>query len=126
MSTEILSKLAKSSFRNKFKLSEKDLLYIDIKGMDIIRSHAVDFIKERIAPEVIKNDGKKTPMKNHPVFVAQHATATCCRSCIAKWHNISKGFQMTEVQQKQLLNIIMLWIQLQYNENKQMRLRFEP
>ncbi len=26
-----------------------------------------------------RNDGKQTPFRGHPVFTAQHATATCCR-----------------------------------------------
>ncbi len=30
-------------------------------------------------------------MKGHPVFVAQHATATCCRECIRKWHKNTTG-----------------------------------
>jgi len=47
-----------------------------------IEQHARDFVNECLAPELPKNDGKQTPMKNHPVFIAQHATATCCRKCL--------------------------------------------
>lgn len=43
-----------------------------------------------MAPKNIDNDGKQTPMRGHPVFIAQHATATCCRECLKKWHNIKK------------------------------------
>ncbi len=82
--TEILFKrLSKSKFRSRFKLSAKDLNYLNKKGLMVIEGHARDFISKRIAPEFIPNDGKQTPFKNHPVFVAQHATATCCRSCIS-------------------------------------------
>ena len=79
---EILEKLEKSKFRSKFKLKAKDIEFIRDKGLDKIHSHAVDFIRERISPVYIPNDGKQTPMRGHPVFIAQHATATCCRGCI--------------------------------------------
>ena len=86
-----LEKLKKSDFRAKFKLTEKDKNYIKTKGLDVIRSHAEDFIKTRLAPKEPHNDGKQTPMRGHPVFVAQHATATCCRNCLCKWWKIKKN-----------------------------------
>ena len=110
MNEVLLDKLSKSKFRSRFKLSAKDLGYIYKKGFDVIEAHARDFIRDRIAPEVIYNDGKQTPFKNHPVFVAQNATATCCRSCISKWHGIPKGTLMTQEQQDKLVSIIMHWI----------------
>ena len=78
---EIFQRLQKSPFRAKFKLSVADKKYIADKGIDTIRSHCQDFVKKRLAPAVIPNDGKQTPMRGHPVFVAQHATACCCRGC---------------------------------------------
>jgi hypothetical protein len=57
--------------------------------------HAARFIRERLAPALPANDGKQTPYRNHPVFVVQHATATCCRRCLEKWHAIQKGRQLT-------------------------------
>lgn len=112
---EILEKLAKSNFRSKFKLKAKDIEYINQKGLDKIYSHACDFIKKRVAPAEIANDGKQTPMKGHPVFIAQHATATCCRGCIEKWHKFPKGIELTEKQQEYLVFVIMEWIKRQYN-----------
>ena len=113
MYEDILNKLAKSNFRSKFKLKDKDKLYIKQKGLDTIRSHACDFIKKRIAPEFIPNDGKQTPMKGHPVFIAQHATATCCRGCISKWHHFEKGAELNDKQQEYIINLIMEWIKRQ-------------
>ena len=110
---DIIDKLAKSEFRNRIKLKAKDLEYIKDKGIDKIYSHAKDFIKKRIAPAEIPNDGKQTPMKGHPVFIAQHATATCCRGCIEKWHKIPKGRELTLSQQEYLVSIIMEWIKRQ-------------
>lgn len=115
MYDEIFDRLSKSDFRKKFKLSQKDRLYLEQKGFDAIRSHAVDFIAKRIAPADIPNDGKQTPMRGHPVFTAQHATATCCRGCINKWHKFPKEVQLTKEQQKYLVDLIMEWIKRQVN-----------
>ena len=49
-------------------------------------------------------------MKGHPVFIAQHATATCCRSCLYKWHHIKKEKELTKDEVDYIVNIIMEWI----------------
>ena len=113
MYEKILEKLSHSKFRSKFKLSEKNKAYIHTKGLDIIEEHARDFILKRIAPAIIPNDGKQTPMKNHPVFVAQHATACCCRGCIEKWHHFKKGVELTSSEQDYLVKLIMEWLKKQ-------------
>ena len=110
---DILDRLSQSKFRSRFKLREKEIEYIKEKGLDKIRSHAVDFIKKRIAPAEIPNDGKQTPMRGHPVFIAQHACACCCRNCIEKWHKIPKGRELTEEEQNYLVSVIMEWINKQ-------------
>jgi hypothetical protein len=108
---QTLASLNKSKFRSKFKLSNKDRQYIQDKGIDTIRQHAIDFIKTRIAPQYPKNDGKQTPMKGHPVFIAQHATATCCRACIQKLHGIKKGKEFSNHEIQFLVELIMGWIE---------------
>ena len=65
-------------------------------------------LMKREAPAVIPNDGKQTPMKGHSVFIAQHATATCCRECIRKWHKMKPGVELTQIQQDYLVDVIML------------------
>lgn len=107
---EILYKLSKSKFRSSFHLRRYMLDYINEKGLDKIKDHAYDFIRKRLAPSVIPNDGKQTPMKGHPVFIAQHATATCCRGCLEKWHHIPKGRMLSEKEIDYIVNLIMLWI----------------
>ena len=107
---QTIKSLKRSKFRSKFKLSSKDWQYIQDKGIDTIRQHAIDFIKTRIAPQNPKNDGKQTPMRGHPVFVAQHATATCCRGCIQKWHGIKKGRELSDQEILFLVELIMGWI----------------
>ncbi len=113
MNGDIFEKLAKSTFRSRFKIKEKEKQYIKDKGIDKIRSHAEDFISKRLAPADIPNDGKQTPMRGHPVFIAQHATATCCRGCLEKWHKIPKGRELTQAEQKYVVDIIMEWINRQ-------------
>ena len=110
---DILDRLAKSKFRSRFKLRTKELEYIKDKGLDKIRSHACDFISDRVASAEPLNDGKQTPMRGHPVFVAQHATATCCRDCLYKWHRIEKNKELNKDELDFCVNIIMAWINLQ-------------
>ncbi len=110
---DIFYKLSKSKFRSSFKLSNKDKLYVKEKGIDVIKNHAYDFINKRLKPKVILNDGKQTPMKNHPVFVAQHATATCCRSCLYKWHKIPMNKELTNDEIDYIVCIIIRWIENQ-------------
>ena len=110
---DIFDRLAKSDFRSKFKLKQTDKDYIAQKGLDTIERHAHDFISKRLAPAEIPNDGKQTPMKGHPVFIAQHATACCCRGCLSKWHKIPKGIELTQSQQDYVVGIIMEWIKRQ-------------
>ena len=118
MYNNILEKLAKSKFRSSFHLSNKDIKYINDKGIDVIRKHAEDFIKTRLAPAYIPNDGKQTPMKNHPVFIAQHATATCCRGCLYKWHKIPKNIELSKEQKDYIVEVIMTWIKRQMENQK--------
>ena len=108
---DLFLRLSRSDFRSRFHLTEKDKAYISEKGLDIIRSHAKDFIKKRLSPENPENDGKQTPMKGHPVFIAQHATACCCRGCIEKWHNIPSGKVLTQSEQAYITDVIMEWIE---------------
>lgn len=110
----ILDKLSKSNFRSKFHLKDKDIKYIDEKGMDVIREHTYDFINKRLAPAEISNDGKQTPMKGHPTFIAQHATATCCRGCLSKWHRIPIGKELSNNDKEYIVDVIMKWIEKEY------------
>ena len=111
----VLENLSKSTFRNKFHLKEKEINYIKEKGIDKIQEHTKDFINKRLAQAVIQNDGKQTPMRGHPVFIAQHATATCCRGCLYKWHRIEKGKELNKEEIEYIVNVIMEWIKREYN-----------
>lgn len=103
--------LSKSRFRSKFHLSTKDKDYVLSRGLDVIKKHAYDFVLSRLVPSNLENDGKQTPMRGHPVFIAQHATATCCRGCLYKWHHISKEKVLTLEQVDYVVLVIMKWIE---------------
>lgn len=107
-----LASLSKSKFRSSFSLKEKDVDYIKSKGLDVIESHAKGFISKRLSSAVILNDGHQTPMRGHPVFIAQHATATCCRDCLYKWHKIEKNKDLSNLEFDYIINIIMEWIKI--------------
>ena len=108
---QLFERLDNSRFRSSFHLKQKDIDYINEKGLETIRQHAKDFITKREALAYIANDGKQTPMRGHPVFIAQHATATCCRERIRKWHKMQPGKELSQVQQDYLVDVIMTWIQ---------------
>ncbi len=110
---ELFAALGRSGFRSRFHLNNKEATYLQQKGMEMIRKHARDFITARLADANPTNDGRQTPMKNHPVFVAQHATATCCRSCLQKWHGIPKGRPLSEQEIDYVLDVIARWLDRQ-------------
>lgn len=111
---QLLFSLNKTKFRGSFHLNNKMLQYVKDKGIDKIKSDAYDFVKKRIAPEIINNDGKQTPMKQvHPVFIAQHATGTCCRNCLERIHHIQNNKQLTDEEIDYIVRVIMMWIDIE-------------
>ena len=108
--TYTLDQLSKSKFRNSFHLKEKDFDYINQKGLETIKLHTYDFINTRLKDPNIINDGKQTPTKGHPVFIAQHATATCCRGCLEKWHGIKKNKILDEKEIRYVVDVIMNYL----------------
>ena len=107
---DLWKRLSQSKFRSSFSLKANDRNYVSEKGMAKVREHAIDFISKRLAPANLPNDGRQTPMRGHPVFVAQHATATCCRGCLEKWHHIPKGRELTWEEQEYVVDVVMEWI----------------
>lgn len=111
-----LNLLSKSKFRSSHHLRKYMYKYINEKGIDKIEKDAYEIIKTRIGEANPKNDGKQTPLKNHPVFIAQHACACCCRSCLSKWHKIPKGRELTDKEIRFIVALIMEWIKKEYGE----------
>ena len=102
--------LAESDFRRRQKLGKKDRQYLEERSLGTLMIHARRFVTERLALSDPERDGKQTPMRGHPVFVAQHATGTCCRGCLAKWHRIPKGQPLSEAEVEHVLAVIRRWL----------------
>lgn len=114
----VFSRLARSSFRSRFRLNTKDEAYLRDSGIEMVLIHASDFVNKRLAPATPQNDGKQTPMRGHPVFVAQHATATCCRGCLSKWHAIPAGQELSTQQQTYVVGVIGHWLRSKYGSSQ--------
>ncbi len=106
----VFARLGSSKFRASFRLTKTTRDYTEQKGLPTIEQHAKEFIASRLAPAHIPNDGKQTPMKGHPVFIAQHATASCCRDCLQKWYGVPKGRELSEREQSAIVAVLMAWI----------------
>jgi hypothetical protein len=110
---ELFAALTNSAFRQRFRLGPVEHRYLSEKGLGVITNHAINFIQDRLTPAHPKNDGRQTPMRGHPVFIAQHATATCCRSCLAKWHGIAKGVCLSNEEVEYIIRVLITWIERQ-------------
>jgi hypothetical protein len=110
---EVFRRLAESAFRRRFRLRGAELQLLRNRGMPVVLDHARELIAARLAPARPPNDGRQTPMRGHPVFLAQHATATCCRGCLQKWHGIPRGRALTPAEQEQVVDVIAHWLALQ-------------
>lgn len=113
---QVFERLARSAFRRRFHLRGAERQYLETKGLDAVLSHGSRFIEERLAPANPRNDGKQTPMWNHPIFVAQHGTATCCRGCLEKWHGIPRGHVLTPDERAYILSMLRRWLLAQRGE----------
>ncbi|MGT2479079.1 DUF4186 domain-containing protein (plasmid) [Methylobacterium oryzae CBMB20] len=110
---EVFDRLPRSAFRRRFRLATADRAYLREKGFATVLEHARDFVRRRLAPAEPRNDGKQTPFRGHPVFTAQHATATCCRGCLAKWYAIPAGRELTADEQAHAVAAIARWLRSQ-------------
>jgi predicted Fe-S protein YdhL (DUF1289 family) len=114
---DLFAALAKSRFRRSFSLAARERSYLSEKGRQTVIDHARHFVAQRLAPAAPRNDGRQTPFRGHPVFVAQHATATCCRGCLAKWHRIAAGRLLTPDEQAHVVAAIARWLDAQQTRN---------
>lgn len=115
---KLLEGLSKTKFRGSFHLDEKMKRYVIEKGMNKIVEHTYDFVRTRLAPANILNDGKQTPYRGHPVFIAQHATGTCCRGCLMKIHKIEKNKKLSNNEIDYVVNVITSWIRSEVYNGK--------
>jgi hypothetical protein len=107
---ELFPALARSAFRRRFHLGPRERDYLSARGLDEVLLQAEEMVARRLAPAHPLNDGKQTPYRGHPVFVAQHATATCCRGCLEKWHGIPRGVALTDEDQAHVIAVLERWM----------------
>src|SRR5436305_12951218 len=108
---ERIDAIGRQPFRARFHLRGRDRATAVLRGPARIRAHAATLIAQRLAPAEPRNDGKQTPYRGHPVFVAQHATATCCRRCLQRNHGIPPGAELTAEQRAYVVDVICRWIE---------------
>lgn len=111
----ILNKLSKSKFRSSFHLRKYMIDYINQKGMGVVREHTIAFVNQKLSVYNPQNDGRQTPMKNHPTFIAMHACACCCRRCMEKWYKIPKTKVLNDKEKEDIVNLLMTWIDKEYH-----------
>ena len=109
----LLAAVARSPFRRRFRLGAREQAYLRRKGLEEARRHGDEFVRKRLAPALLANDGRQTPMCGHPIFIAQHATATCCRKCLARWHGIPAGRALDEGEIAYILSVLCAWLERQ-------------
>jgi len=114
----VRSKLSMSKFRSRFHLSKRDIDYVNEKGIETIKIHARKFVSERLADAFPKNDGKQTPMRGHPIFIAQHANACCCRGCLYKWHHIQPNRPLSNEEQEYIVDFLIDWVKLECEKTR--------
>jgi hypothetical protein len=107
---ELFEALGQSEFRSRFRLRGREAAYLQEKGLDTVLTHAREFVRQRLAPAEPAHDGRQTPMRNHPAFIAQHATATCCRGCLEKWHKIPKGRPLSDREVEYVVAVLAHWL----------------
>src|SRR4051812_11464849 len=107
---ELFAALRESAFRRRFHLAAPERRYLSTHGIEEVLVQAEDLIARRLAPAEPPNDGRQTPWRGHPVFVAQHATGTCCRNCLAKWHGIARGAALTDEEQAHVIAVLERWL----------------
>ena len=113
---DVFRALARSPFRRRFALAPREHTYLEAKGLSTVLDHARDFVARRLAPAEPANDGRQTPFRGHPVFVAQHATATCCRGCLEKWHGIERGRELGPEERSHVVAAIERWLRAESSE----------
>lgn len=114
--SDLFAALQESTFRARFQLSQEERAYLADRSFDTVLLHARQFIVQRLADRAPVNDGRQTPMRGHPVFVAQHATATCCRKCLATWHGIEVDRPLTSDEIEHIVRVIGHWLAQQPRE----------
>ncbi|RZJ48871.1 MAG: DUF4186 family protein [Chryseobacterium sp.] len=75
------------------------------KGIDAIKNDTIKRLTKYIGIPNPFRDGI-TPYEGNIIHYGQHATGSCCRTCIEFWHGIPKGRSLTANEVSYLSNLI--------------------
>ncbi|OAI51265.1 hypothetical protein AYO44_05030 [Planctomycetaceae bacterium SCGC AG-212-F19] len=87
-------------------LNDRERNYAKRKGRAGMRVAAAIRIRSSVGPKEPYKDGAQTPWSGHILYYAQHATASCCRTCIAEWHDIPAGRPLTNDEIEYLTDLV--------------------
>ena len=77
------------------ELDERAVRHAQRKGRVQLKEAARHRLGKYLSPATPARDGRQTPFAGNAIYYAQHATATCCRTCLEYWHDIPKGQELT-------------------------------
>jgi len=80
------------------------------KGRAALDAAAARRITTSVAGAEPARDGRQTSFTGNVVFYAQHATASCCRTCINYWHGIPKGRALTQDEEQYLTGLVVRYL----------------
>ena len=82
------------------ELDERAVRHAQRKGRIQLKVAARSRLTKYLASAQLARDGRQTPFEGNAIYYAQHATATCCRTCLQYWHDIPKGRELTTEEQE--------------------------
>lgn len=94
------------------KINPKAILRAKKRGLKAIRERAKQIVSKKIGhPPVSRWDYRNCPQEGTEVIeYGRHATATCCRPCLERWHNIPQNAFLTEEQIKYCVDLVELYV----------------
>ncbi|WP_372655987.1 DUF4186 family protein [Halobacteriovorax sp.] len=108
--TDIFRRLGCSKVCCKFKLKDEQWEYLAKRGFDTILLEGRSLIVKIFNEDSLSHSCKVAPVQTHPIYIALHATGTCCRSSLEKWHKIPKSKELKEKDIFYILLVVKEWI----------------
>lgn len=90
---------------------EKAINYALKKGKIELLKTVEQRIRSSVKAPADAFDGRRTKWEGNPIHYGQHATATCCRKCIERWHDISRDVELTEKQIKYFTHLVVMFLE---------------
>ena len=111
----VIAELRKEFWRNEwfsYSPDERERRYAVRKGKRGLRVRAYRRLELSVGPATPFRDGTQTPFSGNILYAAQHAVAGCCRRCVAMWHGIPAGRQLTKAEMRYLADLLMAYVDI--------------